>query len=343
MVFQELGPWLNATIFAAAAAAVWLAGTKLARFADAIAERANIGREFLGILLLGGVTSLPELAVATTATLQGTPQLSVTDVLGSAAINLVVLAVADAISGRAALTSVPGSPVLMVQGVLGMMLLAIVATPALTGDVLVLGIGAWSWVMLAAYVFAVRLMASSNSARAWRAEEHPQTPGDAAVHSEARIELRVLIMKTTLVSAVILIAGFLLAQTGENLARQTGLGTSFFGAIFLALATSLPEWSTVIAATRLRRYELAISDVFGTNLFNIMIVVYVDALHDGEPVMAEGGAFPAFGALLAAVLTAFMLIGMLERRNRTFLRMGWDSLAVLAGYAGGVWVLNELR
>jgi len=50
----------------------------------------------------------------------------------------------------------------------------------------------------------------------------------------------------------------------------------------------------------------------------------------------------AFGALLAALLTLFFLVGMLERRDRTVLRMGWDSFAVLLGYCGGLVVLYEL-
>jgi cation:H+ antiporter len=342
--FEEFPPWINAAIFAAAAIAVWIAGTKLARYADAIAEQTGIGRELLGVLLLGGVTSLPELAVATTATLQGTPQLSVNDVLGSASINLVVLAIADAISRREALTSVPGSPVLMVQGVFGMMLLAIAAAPIITGDTIVFGMGAWSWVMLATYLIAVRLITRSNSGRAWKAPKIDKLrEGQGPQEQDTDDSVRKLILLTVAVGAVILVAGFLLARTGEGLAKQTGLGTSFFGAVFLALATSLPEWSTVIAATRLRRYEMAISDIFGTNLFNVMIIVLIDALYRKGPVMLEGGPFAAFGALLALLLTSFLLIGMLERRDRTILRMGWDSLAILLGYAGGVVVLHGLR
>ena len=52
----------------------------------------------------------------------------------------------------------------------------------------------------------------------------------------------------------------------------------------LATATSLPEVSMVLAAVRLKRYEMAISDVLSTNLFNVMIIVLVDANHSGEPV-----------------------------------------------------------
>jgi len=60
-------------------------------------------------------------------------------------------------------------------------------------------------------------------------------------------------------------------------------------------------------------------------------------------VLIEAGRFAAFSALLASVLTALYLIGMIERRNRTVLRMGIDSLAALVCYGVGVVVLYKLR
>lgn len=343
MSFDQFALWINAAIFASAATVVWHAGTRLARYADALADRTGIGREFLGILLLGGVTSLPELAVATTATLQAEPTLSINDLLGSAALNVVILAVADAVSGRGAITATKGSPVLMLQGVLGMLLLALAAAPSLAGDVLIGGAGAWSWLILVVYIASIRLIADPNAGRAWRAvDARSETTHERKSSADAG-SLRSHVWKIIVAGAVILVAGFLLARTGEALAAQTGLGSSFFGAVFLAMATSLPEWSTVIGAIRIGRHEMAISDVFGTNLFNVTIIVLVDLLHPGGPVMLEAGRFSAFAAVLALVLTAFFMVGMLERRNRTILRMGIDSFAVLVTYGAGVVVLHGLR
>jgi cation:H+ antiporter len=93
----------------------------------------------------------------------------------------------------------------------------------------------------------------------------------------------------------------------------------------------------------MRRYEMAIADVFGTNLFNMMIIVLVDALHPGQPVLVEVGPFAAFAALLAAILSLLFLVGMIERRNRTFLRMGVDSIVALVAYGAGIVVLYQLR
>ncbi len=330
-------------VFAAAAVAVWVAGTRLARYADAIAEQTGIGRAFLGMILLGGVTSLPELAVAVTATVEGHPVLSINDVLGSAAINVVLLAVADAFIGRRALTSTVPSPAVMLQAALSITLLAMVAAAVTTGDRGLFGIGIWSWLMLAVYVAGVALLSKARASGQWKPAVKEPEPARDTQSREGGMSLPRLVTLTCVAGLVIIIAGFLLAQTGAALAEQTGLGTSFFGAVFLGFATSLPELSTILSAVRLRQYEMAISDAIGTNLFNVTILVLVDALHDGEPVLQEAGRFAAFSALLALMLTATFLVGMLERRDRTVLRMGIDSAVVLVAYLAGVVVLYGLR
>jgi len=72
---------------------------------DLLAEKTGLGHVFAGMMLLGGITSLPELANVTTASVLGNPSLAINNLLGSAAINVVLLAAADAIVGRKAVTS----------------------------------------------------------------------------------------------------------------------------------------------------------------------------------------------------------------------------------------------
>ena len=340
-LFKDLPLWLNAAIFIASAAVVWRVGTQLARLADAIAARTGLGHALLGVLLLGGVTSLPELASSVSGTLAGAPRLAVNGVLGSAAFNVVILAVADAVHGRKALTSTPGSPGVMLQGALSMMMLSLAIAPVTTGDVLVWGIGAWSWVLLGAFVAAMVVLSKAQSLDSWRPRLQGAEP--PATDSSSGPPLRSLLCRTAAAAVLIIGTGFLLARSADALAAQTGLGQSFFGAVLLGASTSLPEASTVLAAMRLRRYEMALADVLGTNLFNVVILVAVDAVHDGGPVLVEAGGFAAFGALLAVVLTGVFLVGLIERRDRTLLRMGYDSVAVLGLYAAGVAVLYQLR
>jgi cation:H+ antiporter len=167
-------------------------------------------------------------------------------------------------------------------------------------------------------------------------EEAP--PADMPEQSTVRLALRI-----ALLGAVILGAGYVLAQTAQTVADQSGLGESFVGAVLLGFATSLPEISTVVAAVRMRRYAMAIGDIFGTNLFNVIILVLVDALHSGPPVLPAAGPFAAFAALMAAVMTMIFVVGLIERRDRTVGRIGVDALAAIAVYIGGLFVLYQLR
>jgi cation:H+ antiporter len=88
---------------------------------------------------------------------------------------------------------------------------------------------------------------------------------------------------------------------------------------------------------------MAMTDILGTNLFDVALISVVDAVYAGPPVLNEVGRFSVVAALLGAAATTVYLGGLIERRDRTVLRMGIDSLAVLVIYFGGILLLYRLR
>ncbi len=138
-----------------------------------------------------------------------------------------------------------------------------------------------------------------------------------------------LIIKTAIVAVLILGAGFLLSQPGDPIAKQIGLSKSLVRLVLVGLATSLPELSSIIAAVRIRRCEMAAGDVFGTNLFNITLIFIADLSYPGDPVLAQAGAFEAVAALAGLVVTGVFVIGLLKRKDKSAARMGYDSLAAI--------------
>lgn len=344
--------WLDGLAFAGAATVVWAAGTRLSREVDRIARRTGISHAFAGLLLLGSITSLPEVAVSISASLAGEAALALNNVLGAVATQVALLALADALIGREALTSVVVEPIVLLQAALNILLLALIAAAITAGDAPLLGAGAWSWSLLAAYLLAMRFLSTYQERTPWRA--HPARPqaearegGEAAPDADGdggdRRPLARTVLSAAAAAALILAAGYLLSRTGAAVAERSGLGSAFFGVTLLSFATSLPEISTMIGAVRLRRYEMALGGIFGTNLFSALLVFLIDLLAPGGPVLARAGSFSAFGALLCLVLTGLFLAGIIERRDRTVLRMGWDSLAALVLYGAGVAVLWTLR
>lgn len=350
--FTAISLPVNLLVFTVAAAVVWFAGSKLSQYADDISNATGIGQAVIGIVLLAGITSLPEIGVTATASVSGDAELAVNNLIGSIALQVAMLAVVDFFIGRAALTAVVPEPAVLLEGSLNIILISYAAAAIVFGDVPFLGAGLWSWGCLVMYAAAVVILAGAEGKRPWLAarkgqvdrslveaeQKQAKAGGPAGDHALGKIY-----WKTAGVGLAILVAGFVLARSGDAVAEQSGLGASFVGFVLVAFATSLPELSTALSAARRGLATMAISDILGTNLINIAMIAIADLLDSGEPVLGRLGDFSIFGALLAVVLTATFQAGLAERRDRSILRMGYDSALVLVIYLGGVWCLFMLR
>lgn len=341
---QDFPLWLNAGLFLIAAAIVWGAGTRLARYVDTISDKTGLGKVFVGMLLLGVITSLPEIANVLTASITGNPALAVNNLLGSAAINVLLLAIADAAIGREAVTGNVAQPSTLMMSTLCIMVLVAVAMALTTGDVEVFGVGLWSVGLCLFSIGAFWLTARYEDRAAWKVTDEGRDDDEDAGGGEDSEEgadksLRSLIIKTVIAGVVILAAGYTLSQTGDALAEQTGIGTGMVGFALIGLATSLPELSSVVEAIRLRQYEMAFGQVLGTNFVNLSLILLADLVYQKGPVINELGDFEVISALLGATLIGVFLVGLLERRDRTVMKMGWDSLAVMVLFAGGLVLL----
>lgn len=332
---------INAVLFVVAAALVWWAGSRLSAAVDIVSQRVGLGEALAGMLLLGGITSLPEIAVSLSASMAGNADLAVSNILGGVAMQVVILALGDALLPGRPISSRIGSPTVLLQGVFCCLLLLLVVAGVLLGDVAVLGVGLWSAAILVAGVLMFWMVSRYRRREAWQPVGAPDREPDSS--KDSATTLRSAVLQTCAMAAAILVAGYVLARAGEAIAEQTGLGQAFAGAVLVGTATSLPEISTVVGAVRLRRYGMAFADIFGTNMFDVVLIVLVDAVATGEAVLATQGRFAMFGALLGVVLTLLYLGGLIERRDRVAGRLGYDSWLVLATYLAGVVVLYQLQ
>lgn len=342
--FAALPVLANLGIFVLAGAAVWFAGTRLAGYADEIAQLTGLGSALAGMILLAGITSLPEIAVSVSAGFSGAAQLAVNNLLGSIALQIVVLSIGDWVLGGRALSFVIGKPEVLLQGIFGAVLLAVLSGAIAAGDRAFLGAGVWSLGLFAgSFLLLWFVTLAGQSERAgWVPQDMPDL-GDVTGEENPPDTLPRAITMTAIMAAIILVAGFTLARTGDTLAVQTGLGESFIGVTLVGLATSLPEVSTLVAAVRLKRYAMAFGDIFGTNILNVALIWLIDLAYPGGPILNQVGAFSQVAASLGVVLTLLYVAGLVERRNDTLGRLGLDSWAVLVAYLGGVAVLFVLR
>src|SRR5688572_2907744 len=120
-------PWMNIAVFLSAAVVVWFAGVHLSRCAKIIAERTKMGQAFIGAVLLGGLVSLPEMATTITASAIGNAPLAVNTLLGGIAAAMAMIAVTDAAVGREPLDIDVIRPIVLFQGTLVILFLAVAA------------------------------------------------------------------------------------------------------------------------------------------------------------------------------------------------------------------------
>jgi cation:H+ antiporter len=337
--------WANVLFFTGAAAAIWVAGVRLAGYAEEVAHRTGLGQAFVGALLLGGVTSLPEAATTVSAAAIGNAPLAVNNIFGGIALQVAVLALADWVARGQALSSRVSDDSVLLQAALLIGVLTVAAFGVLLPDVLIFGVGVWAAAVFGAALVAFFLIHQHATPGRWR-PHLPQGPSEEIRADEGaagHLSTSALSAALLVAAVVILGAGWVLAAAADALAETTGLGSSFMGAVVVAIATSLPEISTTLAAVKLGAYAMAYANIFGANILDAAIILLADAVYPGPAVLNEAGLPAAFAGLLGIALTAIFLVGLVSRRRRVVVGLGFDSVAVLVLYFGGVAMLYSIR
>ena len=323
-------------LFLAGALLVWFAGARLAGYADTISRRSGVGQVTIGVILLGAVTSLPEITTTSVAVISDNPRMAVNNLVGGVAFQVVVIALADLFVGKTALTSMVPGPRVMLNAAVSIVLLVLVALGVMVGDWELWGSGVGFFPVLIAttYLFCLWRLGRSVPSGGWTPEALPEVSRQEEVPSELS---NVRLAAVTVTAAVLICAGgTLVTLAAEGMAEQTGTDTGVMGLTLLAFATSLPELSTAIAAVRMSRVELAIGDILGGNMFDVTLILLIDILAAGPLVFGQVDRSAMVAALLGILLTVLVLIGLLERRDKAMLRMGYDSIAVLVAYSAGM-------
>ena len=156
----------------------------------------------------------------------------------------------------------------------------------------------------------------------------PESGPDAK--SDASLWLRFL-----LYAGITAVAGYVIGQSSLAIVDKTGLSATAVGTVFAAVANSLPELVTAIAAVRIGAVSLAVGDVIGGNAFEVMFLSAADFAYSGSiyQAMTPGDRTTA---LIAILMTGVLLLGMLRRERQGVARIGFESALVLALYAVSV-------
>lgn len=326
--------WLS---FALCVAIIGFGGVKLAVYGDTIADKTGLGGGWIGFMLLAPVASLPELVSGVSAvTIAGSPDIAVGNILGSCIFNLLVLFILDLLSRRQSLFLKASQGHILTAGLtlimFGIMGFSIML--ALTGETLALGrVGVSTPLILLGYALSMRLVYHHERRAVQSYSEHDpdRYPGMSLAGAITRY----------VAAALLVVAGSLwLPFVAKDLAALMGWQESFVGTIFVAFITCIPELVLSISALRLGELDMAVGSLFGSNLFNILILAIDDAVYGRGPLLYGVSTVHLFSLFTVMGMTAIAIVGILYRpRRRLFNRVGLGSALLLAAYLVNSWVL----
>lgn len=323
---------VSVAAFATGALVIVIAGSRLARSAVRLADQTGLGEAVFGVLLLAGVTSLPDFAATLSAAIDNRPDLAMSNVMGSMAANLVFLGVGDIVYRKANLEHAAASPVNLMLAALLITLLSLPLLAIFTPTATLFGIHPMTPVIVAAYLFGLHLVRRAQTRPMWFPRlTHQTDPGQPENHAHERMSTLWFIFASMAVISGM--AGWTLMESAKSIADQTGLSDTLVGGILTALATSGPELVTTIAAIRIGALNLAVGNIFGTNCFNMLVVAAADAGYSGGSIYHDMAPVQVTWGLVSILMTSILLLGMMRRQTYGIGRIGFESALILGVYA----------
>lgn len=321
-----LSIWLQ---FGLCTALIGYAGLRLSRYGDAIAALTGMSRNWVGLILLATVTSLPELVTGVSAvTIASAPDIAIGDVLGSCVFNLAILAGIDLFYRRGALYAVASGGHVMSAGfgVLALAGIALAILLARQGVLPTLGhVSIASLFIVLLYLVAMRSL--------YITEKRRGSPTAASSTHGASMSLRQALLGYAAAAVVIVGAGIWLPQIGVELARQMGWSHSFVGTLFIAFATSMPELATTWGAVRIGAIDMALGNLLGSNLFDVLILAIDDVAYLPGSIFANVQPVNALSALTACMMSGAVVVALTYRPvSRIWNTVNWVSLFLLTLY-----------
>ncbi len=318
-------------------AIILFAGTKLARYGDAIAEKTGLGRIWIGLVLIAAITTMPEMVTSVSSVaLVHSADLALGTLLGSCCFNLSILALLDVLHSRAPVLSV-ASPRHVITAGWGALLIAIAAASIIAGgrfSFLALGwVGIPSIVILILYLLGMWWIF-----RRERGQRLHAAPTTSLQYD--KFTTRTVCIRFALAAAVVIAAGIWLSFIGDEISETTGWGSTFVGSLFLAITTSAPELVVAITALRMGAVDLAVADILGANMLDIAMIVPVDLAYGQGFVLSTVSSGHLIVASVAVTMSLLVMAGLrFRRRRKVFKVASWYTPLLIALYIVGAYAL----
>ena len=314
-----------------------MGGTKLTRSCDRLAEATGISRIWLGLLLLAGVTSLPELTTSlSSVTLADAPDLAIGIILGSVLFNIVLIAVLDYFQGQGAIMPLL-KPTHILSASIGAVLLGLVIGGISLGKFNAVGnIGYTSILIALVYLCGMRFLFISE-----RKESMKPANKSEGEENKGKIDRRIYAY-IAISSALVIGGGIQLSRVADTIVSATAITQTFMGTLLVAIISSLPELSVCLAAVRLGAYDMGVANLLGSNICNVAIVPVADILYSKAPLLSVVSGRNSFTAGLGIILTGIFIFALVYRSKKSIFKLEYASIFIIILYLVGVWILFKM-
>lgn len=225
-----------------------------------IAERFGVPQLVIGLTIVAMGTSAPEAAVSITAALKGNAEITIGNIVGSNILNiLIILGITSVIVSVAVAKSTVRYEIPYMLLITGMLLVF-----GYTGNVVSFGEGIVLWAAFLLYLGYLFRMAVRDK--------------EESVVTQERRPIWKMVVAALLGLVLVVWGSDVTVDAATGMAKAVGLSERFIGLTIVALGTSLPELFTSVAAARKGKADIAIGNIVGSNIFNILFVVGTTAL-----------------------------------------------------------------
>ncbi|MBL7836362.1 MAG: sodium:calcium antiporter [Bacteroidetes bacterium] len=322
-----MGIFENLTGFLVCASVIVFSGIRLAKYGDMLADMLGWGKMFVGLILMASVTSLPELMTGIgSVVVVDAPDLAVADVIGSCVFNILIISILDLFYNKERpITNDTkiGHIISATFSIIQLSFLVIfIAMPEAFGELAYFGhVSSLSIIILIMYLFAMSLVYNYDK----------RTAEMAVTHVDEQLTINQVGFRYAINALVVMIAAIFLPYFGEHLSEASGLGQSFFGTLFISASTSLPEIVVSVAAIRMGMVDMAVGNLFGSNLFNMLILGIDDAMYTKGPIVSHISKNHMIPAVFAIVITCIGIIGIIYKSKIKW-KLAIDTACIMVCY-----------
>jgi len=318
--------WL---VFLALMLVIFFTGKRLVKYGDMIAEKLNIGRTTVGVIFVASITSLPELITGiSSVTYADTPDIAAGDIFGSCMFNLLILAFLDAFFRDKPITTKVHHG-LTLSTAFGIIMITVAGMGIFLGD-FIPSVGWMSYtsiLIIVIYLIAVKIV--TDYERRLIARSVKKAAQELLYEG---ITTREIFIRYLINASILVFAAVFLPKVGKIISHQYGLTETFFGTLFVALTTSLPEFAVSIAAIKMNMITISVANILGSNIFNIFILAIDDIFYMKGSLFADMSDLNMTGAFSAVLMSSVVIIGLIYRAEKKPIRLAFESIALIVIY-----------